>query len=240
MNKKLSISILILAISTYLVYGQQITFYKNINPKASRLLQSLNKTEDSLFLESKHQQIVQVDIFNHEFSERIDIKSNVSKIDLSKLPLGNFVIQAKVDKKWIVMYLEKKDHGNLSSSNQEQQNINYKGVAFKGKTNIIEKNKNALYYWVVTESNSNFGSNKSMRLEKKESIDKLISKNKLELKSNVGKDNILLIYAIYNKSEFMTKQLRNREYYKSAETSKFFGKEPYYASEYEKTTDSNP
>jgi len=69
-----------------------------------------------------------------------------------------------------------------------------------------------------------------MRLEYKEDIDKLISKNKLELKSNVGKANTLIIYEIYNKSEFMEQQFRNSAYYKSAEASEFINTEPLYAS----------
>lgn len=72
-----------------------------------------------------------------------------------------------------------------------------------------------------------------MRLEYKEDVEKLISKNKLELKSNVGKANSLIIYEIYNKSEFMEQQFRNSAYYKSAEASKFINTEPLYASSIE-------
>lgn len=233
MNKRLSISILILMITSCFAFGQQVTFEKNVNYSASELLQSLNKNGDSLLLESKHTPILQVDIISNDFSEHINVNSNTTKIDLKALPIGNFVIQAKVDKKWIVMYLEKNEDVKISSTYQEE-----KDIASEGKSTKIDEKENILYYWVVSESNSNFGSSKTMRLEYEKDIAKLISKNRLELKSEIGKKNKLLVYAVYNKSKFMTKQLRNPIYYKSAEESIFFNTEPYYASTIEKETNS--
>ncbi|MBR9846467.1 MAG: hypothetical protein GYB35_10380 [Algicola sp.] len=69
-----------------------------------------------------------------------------------------------------------------------------------------------------------------MRLEYKDDIYKLISKNKLELKSNIGKANKLIIYEVYNKSEFMDKQFRNPAYYTTEEASKFLNTDPLYVS----------
>lgn len=234
MNKKLSLSIIILIMSSIVAYGQQINFQKNTNSRASVLLQSLNNNRDSLLLESQNEHIQLVDIFNEDFSERINVNNNKTKIDLKKLPLGNFVIQAKVNKKWIVMYLEKNQGWNNSVSEQNTLRSNYESLDAKHASN----NKFASYYWVVTESNSNFGSRKSMRLEHKNDIDKLISKNKLELQSKVGKDNTLIVYAIYNKSKFMNKQFRNPEYYQSKEKSNFFNSEPFYISDIKKENSS--
>ncbi|WCO02178.1 hypothetical protein [Psychroserpens ponticola] len=240
MNKRLSLSILILMITTFLAYGQEITFQKNVNYKASTLLQNLNKNRDSLLLESKNKQISQVDIFNENFSQSIDVYSNKTKIDLKTLPVGDFVIQAIVDKNLIIMYLHKNKTMKIASSDQMGNIIVDKEIASNHNANIIGKEENHLYYWVVSESNSNFGSSKSMTLVYREDVAKLISKNKLELKSGVGKDNKLLVYTIYNKSKFMNKQFRNPKYYKSAEESKFFNAEPYYASNNEKEDTSKP
>lgn len=216
--------------SSIMVYGQQITFQKNVNSRANELIQSLSQNRDSLLLECKNSRIKQVDIFSDDYTDRIMVDSNTTKIGLKKLPLGNFVIQAKVDEKWIVMYLEKNEDVQIVSSNPKIVDFEY--MQSSGHTDVKNtENTSSLYYWVVSESNSNFGSRKSMKLEYKEDVAKLISKNKLELKSDIGKDNKLHVYTVYNKSEFMTKQLRNPDYYKSTEESNLFDNEPFYTSE---------
>jgi hypothetical protein len=229
MNKKLYISILILILTTLFAYGQQLLFQKNVNPSAIELLHNLNKEGDSLVLVSKTNPILQVDIFNTDFSEYFNVHSNNTKIDLKTLPIGDYIVQAIVGKKLIVMYLEKRKNVKISISFKEEKTIASEGESIK-----IGEKENILYYWVVSESNSNFGSTKTMKLEYKENVDKLISKNKLELKSEIGKNNKLLVYAIYNKSQFMTKQLRNSKYYKLVYDSKVFNVEPFYASEIKK------
>lgn len=235
---KKSLFLIVFMIVTILSYGQQITFQKNTNLNASELLQHLNKGVDSLLLESKTSQILKVDIFSDDFSERIDVYSHKSKIDLKQLPIGNYVIQAKIGQKWIVMYLEKNEAFKIASTNSKEMALNHNQS--EGRTNQrINKNKSPIYYWVVSESNSNFGSSKSMRLEYKENVAKLISKNRLELKSNIGKGNKLLVYAIYNKSQFMNKQFRNPKYYKTTEKSTFFNTKPYYTSNSEINNNSN-
>ena len=261
--------ILAVMLCSILSYGQQITFHKNVNSRASALLQSLNKEGDSLILESENKQIIKVDIFNKSFSKRIDINSNKTKIDLKTLPLGNFIVQARIDQKWITMYLEKNNDAEIAASDQKEQDLSlntkhksYKNgsldekdqdinittkrkfnnketserkdqytsnnsLIIKQKSNSTSKPKNSGYYWVISESNTGFGSSKSMRLEYKDDIAKLISKHKLELKSNVGKNNKLIIYEVYNTSKFMPNQLRNPIYYKT-ETSTFFNVVPIY------------
>lgn len=240
MNKRLSLSIIILIISTFLAYGQSITFEKNVNYEAKSLLQSMNKAGDSLLLESKNKQISQIDILNDDFSKSIDVYSNKTKIDLKTLPVGNFVVLVKVDKKWIVMYLTKHKNVKTANSSVTFNTTDIKNLDSYSGSSKNYTMKNPKYYWVVSERNSNFGSSKSMRLEYKEDIDKLISKNKLELKSITGKNNKLLIYEIYDKTEFMTLQFRNPKYYKSADESTSFNTEPIYTSSTEKRNDSNP
>jgi hypothetical protein len=225
-----------------LSYGQQITFYKNSNYQADILHQSLNKEGDRLVLVSKSVQIIKVEIFNENYSELIEIDSTKAEINLKALPLGNFVIQAKLDQKWIVMYLEKKEDLIITSSKLKKKNNSVKIASSHPKLNLRDdqsvtsiqkpfktiKEDDSFFYWVVSESNSSFGSSKTMRLEYKEDVEKLISKAKLELKTAIGKNNKLIVYEIYDRSKFMTKQLRNTEYYKS-ETSTVFNVVPVYA-----------
>jgi hypothetical protein len=222
--------ILAVMLCSILSYGQQITFHENVNYRASKLQQSLDSTGNYLLLESKDQPISQIDIYNDDFSQSIHIQNKKTKISLKSLPAGNFVIQAKIDKQFIIMYVEKNEDTQIASS---EQNIEEKAVndtSLQLKSIPTKEKKSPLYYWVVYESNSNFGSSSSMRLEYKDDIAKLILKNKLELKSNIGKANKLIIYEVYNKSEFMNKQFRNPKYYKSADASKFLNAEPLYAS----------
>ena len=272
--------ILAFLLCSILSYGQQVTFHENTNYRANVLHQSLDEDGKHLILESKTVQITKVDIFNNDFSEIIDVYSNNAKIDINVLPLGNFVIQARIGQKRIIMYLEKSNDVKIAASNQKEveknknnlpsqhtsnkisgeknedvkvassgqkaENIANKGVKTStignvvitdnekhanvlSESNKIKKKNNSAFYWVVSESNSGFGSSKSMRLEYKEDVAKLISKVKLELKSSVGKNNMLLVYELYNRSKFLTKQLRNPGYYQS-ETSELFNVVPIYTS----------
>lgn len=217
----------IFTLFTVFMYGQEITFHKNVSYEARKLklIQKLNDSGDSLILECKKKQIGQVDILNEEYLESIDINGNKGKISLKKLPVGDYVIQAKLGRHWIVMYMEKKDDVNAPLINTE-----YKSSSALTKLN--DENENTLY-WVVYESNSRFASNKTMGLKYIDEIDDLITKIKLELKSEVGKNNKLFVYEVYNRSKFMKKQLRNRKYYKSKK-SKFFNVLPIYNSNDEK------
>lgn len=231
---------------TVFLYGQDITFEKNVSYTARKLklTQQLNESGDSLILESKKKEIRRVDILNDEYMESIDVNSNKGEINLKNIPVGSYVIQAKLGRHWIVMYMEKKEAINTKFKKREELNP----VAIKDKSskeNILfhENDSNEInfmentLYWVVYESNSRFASNKTMGLKYVDEINDLISKIQLELKSEVGKYNKLLVYEIYNKKKFMKKQYRNRKYYKS-KRSKFFNVLPIYSSEVEKKNNS--
>ncbi len=238
MNRRLYISLIILMMSSFLVYGQDIMFQKNVNHSARELTQRLNDNRDSLVLKTKINKIQQVDIFNDDFSEHIEVNDYATKIDLSTLPYGDFIVQAKIDNKFIIMFLKKKNNDAFTSKNlNDFYNNTY---AAKRSSNYKEKGKRTVYYWVVSESNSNFGATKSMKLEYKEEVVKLISKHQLELKSEVGKDNKLYVYAIYDKNKFMKKQFRNPDYYKTAESSETFNVEPFYVTKEETPTKTLP
>ena len=218
---------LALTLFTIFVHSQHITFQPNVNYKANELEQILDHKMNQLVLQSKDKQIQSVVIFNDDFSESIYVNSNKTNIDLNLLPIGSFIIKAKIDTKWIVMSLEKKSLIRTASFDYSKSEVKeYESIVNDNVEDAAKKT--TLYYWVVSESNSNFGSTKIMRLEYKEDIDKLIAKITLELKSDIGKKNKLVIYEVFDKSEFMTNQLRNSEYYKS-ETSTIFNVEPVYA-----------
>lgn len=226
--------ILAFTLFTVLTYGQNfqnIVFQPNINFKARNLKQGLNKTGDSLILESSNKSIKQIDIFNEDFLESIEVNSNNAKIDLNILPVGKFIVQARIGKRRIIMYVQKRDSAVIAYSKREKETQITSNTAIKPiSKNQKKEDKRVTYYWAVQKSNSNFGSAKVMKLVYKDEIPDLIKKNKLELQSEIGKDNTLVIYAIYDKNKFMSKQFRNPKYYKKVKESKFFNVVPYYSS----------
>lgn len=236
--------LLVLTISTLYSSGQEVRFQKNISSTASKLLmvQQLNKTGDSLILESDSKKIQQVDILNEDYLETIKVDSLKGKINLKQLPDGNYVIQARIGRHWIVMSMMKRSNtgeGLNFSDIKIDAKLDY--VALRAKDlregiSSIDENligshleENTLY-WVVYESNSQFSSVKTMSLKYADEIHHLISKIELEVKSEIGKNNRLFVYEVYNQSEFMLKQLRNRKYYKKGK-SEFFNVFPLYDSE---------
>ena len=225
--------ILLFSLLTVFSYGQSIMFQPNTNHKARKLLQTLNKTGDSLILES-NKTIRQVDIFNKDFLKTIEIDSTKAKIDLNMLPKGNFIVKARLGRKRIVMYLKKSDD-NKKLAEVAAREIKVKDNSDRSERQPLYqiKDNNNTLYWVVYESNTGFGSHKSMSLEYLDDIHDLIKKIKLELKSDIGKNNTLLVYEIYDRSKFMDKQLKNKKYYKSKK-SKFFNVQPIYSSLQEK------
>ena len=204
-----NIFILILTIFTIGLYGQETTFQENDNYDARELKQIFKKQEDSLILESESV-IRQVDIFNKNFMKSFVVNANVSKIDLSILPLGEFIVQARLGQKRIIMYVFKRE-------------------AIEEKP-IAPVKRSVSRYWVVYEINSGSGSNKMMSLEKKDEVSRLISKNKRELSTKIARDNKLTVYEVYDISKFMREQLRASTYYKTL-NSNTFNVKPYYASD---------
>ncbi|MBR9845490.1 MAG: hypothetical protein GYB35_04925 [Algicola sp.] len=236
MNTKILTSIFICL--TILVYGQNIRLQHNINYEARQLKQNLNPLGDSLLLESIHT-IRQVDIFNKEYSETFHVESTETQIDLKTLPIGNFIIKVIMGRKHIVMYLEKYDDKKLKALDRNVRNnslitasedLNFKtnnALLVEAVANNRSLNKSS-FYWVVYECNSNFGSSKTMKLEDKRTVAKLITKNKLERKSKIGKHNRLYVYEVYHVSEFMDKQSKNPQFYMSSSDSNLFNVMPFY------------
>lgn len=227
MIKRKSLLLLLLLMATF-CYGQNITFEKNISYAAQQLelVQKLNKTGDSLIIISKKEPISQVDILNDDYLETIDFNSNSATVGLKNLPSGEYVIQARIDNHWIVMHLEKEKNRAVVVSDTEVK----KEMEKIEKASSEPLFKENTMYWVVYENNAQFASKKTMGLKQVHEIKDLISKMELELKTEYGKNNRLLVYEIYNKSKFIRKQFRNRDYYQR-KRSKFFNVDPLYNSD---------
>ncbi|WP_299103327.1 hypothetical protein [uncultured Winogradskyella sp.] len=217
--------LLIFMLVTIFTYGQEINFQKNESyiARKHKLIQKLNVSGDSLILESERKKIKQVDILNEDYLESIIIDSTKGRINLKKLAIGNYVIQARIGRNWIVMYIEK------TTGIYTSLNIKAELKEKSSEKEVFEEDK---MYWVVYESNSQFSSQKTMGLKYVDEIQEMISKVKLELKTEDGKYNKLIVYEVYNKPMFMRRQLRNKKYYKSRK-SKFFNTKPLYNLEIE-------
>ena len=219
----------------YFTYSQEINFQKNESYTARKFkfIQKLNNSGDSLILESEKILIKRVDILNEQYLEIIDVDAKKAKINLKDLPLGSYVLQAKLGTHWIVMYLEKTDiiediEADLNVAElKNEQDLNRDAITKNANEFHLDKEN---MYWVVYESNAPFSSKKTMGFKFDDEIYDLIYKVELEVNSETGKNNMLLVYEIYDRKKFIQKQLKNLKYYKEKQ-SEFFNVLPIYTSE---------
>ncbi|WP_179020919.1 hypothetical protein [Winogradskyella forsetii] len=228
-----NVCLLLFIIFSIFSFGQVVVFQKNDNSEARELEHSLNKNEDSLILKSE-KIIRQVDIFNDDYMHTVMVNSHVSKIDVSNLPIGEFIIQARLGRKRIIMYLVNNEPieptveaPKIVVATSKVKDSDHSSIL--GTKKSTKETDTMSLYWVVYEQNTTSGTYKSMSMEDEEEVSRLISMNRLELSTEIAKNNTLLVYEVYNTSKFMRKQLRNSTYFKSSE-SNVFNVIPYYTS----------
>lgn len=247
MKKK--IYTLLILLSTTFIYGQHATLLKNYNPKAKELKHSLNHSKDSLLLECENT-ILKVEIFNGDYEKITEIDGYNAQISLLDLPAGKFVIEAKLADKNIVMDLIKYDNINEDSDASTRKNItegsgmmldenlrlvksppkhSISSILSRGKSKKATNTKQK-HYWVINEVNNELGARKTMKLVDQESADKMIKKNKLEHNSRAGKLNELIVWEVYNTTQFMKHQISNPDFVYSS-SSDVFNVNPYYSTE---------
>ena len=247
MFKRLSISLILFSVS--LCYGQNVTLLKNYNPKVKELKHNLNQTKDSLWLNCETI-INKVDIFNDDYDQTFEIKDTRALISLHELPKGKFVVEVQLTDKIVEMHVIK--YADLTKDTIESLKtknvIEGNGMMLDEEMNIIKsppknsieflltgskgkksKNKRQKFYWVALEVNNGNNSYKSMKLLSESVVLKMISKNKLEAKTNFGRRNKLTVWEVYDTSKFMQKQVANPDYI-NVSASNLFNVEPYYSS----------
>ncbi|MBC2846440.1 hypothetical protein [Winogradskyella flava] len=251
MSKVIS-TFLILFLATF-CYSQNITLLKNYNPKVKELKHNLNLSKDSLSLRCEGK-IIKVDIFNDDYDQSYDVKDNQGLIPLRNLPEGKFVVEVHLTNKIVEMHVVKYFDNKTDSSIDKKNIVEGSGMMLDEKLNLITsppKNsiefiltgakrsnlnrKKQKFYWVVHEVNTGNNSHKSMKLLAESVTLKMISKNKLETKTNFGKLNKLTVWEVYNTTQFMQKQVANPEYINSS-ASDLFNVEPYYSSSKSETS----
>jgi hypothetical protein len=68
-----------------------------------------------------------------------------------------------------------------------------------------------------------------MKLVDQESVNRMITKNKIEHKGTSGKSNELIVWEVYNTSKFMEHQVSNPKFVYSL-NSEYFNTTPYYST----------
>lgn len=247
-----SICSLLVLFSTLIINGQNAILLKNFNPKAEDLKHSLNSTKDSLILEYK-KAILNVEIFNEDYEKLIPIENSQAQISLSDLPAGKFVINTILEDKTIVMGLLKRDPINNANTSKvmqgEKEIAEGKGMMLDESLNVIKRSpkhsieyiltrgkskkhakKSQKFFWVSLKVNNESGSSRTMRLVNKETVEKMIFKNKKEHNNPTMRFNELTVWEVYNTTKFMELQMANSDFINST-SSEYFNVIPYYKSE---------
>lgn len=238
---------LLILFSTVIIYSQNITLIKNNNPKAKELNHSLNNTRDSLILGCE-KTISKVEFFNEDYEKIVVVEDFEAQIPLFDLPVGRFIVHAKITDKILVMELIKYEATNSTSSLDKKEVAEGKGMMLDEKLNLIKSSPNKSiefiltrgktkkqatktqkFYWTVTKINNEIGSSKTMKLVNQESVDRMILKNKLEYNSTEGRFNELIAWEVYNTEKFIKHQVSDNNYMYS-QSSDFFNTAPYYTS----------
>lgn len=226
---------LVLLFLTALMYGQNSTLFQNINVRANELKHHLNETGDSLLLNGKRK-IHFVDIFNSDFEKRFIVNNKAASIPLKDIPVGRYTTEVKLNNKLIIITLIRNKpilvtSEFIDSSYYESETFeSTKGFnidAGKRIENIESQKRKVTRYWIVNRIKNGNSSRIIRRIGDKNIVDKMIAQNKLDMKTRLGKFNVLTIWEVYDTSLFMKFKRLNPDY-ANADTSNSFNTSPYY------------
>ncbi|WP_299130200.1 hypothetical protein [uncultured Winogradskyella sp.] len=234
MKKGCTILFLILVSITY---GQHSTLIKNINIRAQGLKHDLNKTNDSLLIESD-ELIYKIDIFNDDFEKSYAVKDNKASIALKDIPVGRFITEVEINNKLIIITLirhkvyeelipiKTPEPAVVQTEKLPELNQRY------GKEDIVSAPKKPVkFYWIERQINKGPGSSKYMRIGDKEIVDKMIIQHKIDKKSITGKNNVLTVWEVYDARAFIRYKKQNSNYANTKDKKvTCFNSVPIYAS----------
>ena len=240
---------LLFLFSVAISLGQDIILQKNTHPKTKELKHNLNQTRDTLIMGCESS-IFKVEIFNEDYEKIIIVENIEAHIPLNDLPAGRFVVEAQLSNKIVVMHLVRRDNlddapnSNLTLIEKEladaqnmgmvgekntQGNASHHSIEFllSGRKSKQVSNTNQKYYWTLAIVNTGDTSSRTMHLANQKTVDKMISKHKLEIKTFNARNNELIIWEVYDKTKFLEQQFSNPDYINSS-VSNFFDVSPYY------------
>jgi len=231
MRTTITIALLLLSV---LSYAQKSTLIQNINVRAKELKHNLNKSGDSIILESKSH-IDKVSIFNSGFEKKFIVEQNTAKIPLNNIPVGRFVTEVKLNNKLIIITLLRhevlttikksitaKTTKSMSSESLLASQNEANGKMRVKKAEIIKKpNKKVRFYWIVNKIYKGHSSRKIMKIGDREAVSKMIAQNKIDHKTKSGKYNELTIWEVYDTTKFMRFKRQNPNYANAKDADSF-------------------
>ena len=241
---------LLVLLNTTLLFSQNITLERNTHPKVKDLKHTLNKTKDTLIMSCKNA-IIKVDIFNEDYEKIVVVEDLEVYIPLNDLPAGRFVVEAQLSDKIVLMHLVRRDFPAIASNDTSPQ-IGNELINGKSAHQSENKNgnsspysiesllsgrkikktplKNQKFYWTLAIVNTGDTSSKTMRLANQQTVDQMITRHQLEIKTYNARRNKLIIWEVYDKTKFLEQQFINPEYINSS-VSNYFDVSPYFTSE---------
>ncbi|WP_411895833.1 hypothetical protein [Winogradskyella sp. A2] len=96
--------LILFMLSSVFAFSQKTSLLKNFNFRAKDLKHDLNKDGDTLLLES-NQTIYQIEIYNSFYEKKVAINRYKSKIPITDLPEGRYVVEAVLSDRRIIMTL---------------------------------------------------------------------------------------------------------------------------------------
>ena len=127
--------------------------------------------------------------------------------------------------------IEKEFTKKKTKFNSENINdlLNYKRPIIK-KTFKKKKKKESYYnYWVYYKINSGHYSKTIRKMATKDDVDRLISRNQLDVKTLKGQSNILKIWEVYNSSMFLKEKKLDKNFINTK--SPYFNEKLYYTTD---------
>ncbi|WP_370392337.1 hypothetical protein [uncultured Winogradskyella sp.] len=225
-----------LILTSTITYGQTNLLIKNVNLRAKELKHDLNASKDTLVLEASRT-IHKLEIYNHSFSKHIEVENKMVNVPLNQLPLGKLIVEVVLKDKRIILTIIRQSEGDeLTEIAEAESFIDTENTT--EPSNVIDLSereapkpeKSVKSYWVeyiISNGNSSY---KTLRFASKTLVDKMVAKNKLEVKSVKGKLNKLTIWEVYDTTRFLRFKRINPNF-SSAVESPFFNTTPYYDSE---------
>jgi hypothetical protein len=237
-----------LILTSAITYGQTNLLIKNVNLRAKELQHNLNSSEDTLILEAART-IHKLEIYNHSFSKHIEVENKMVNVPLNQLPLGKLIVEVVLKDKRIILTIIRQSEEDEPTDTAEVSNVSVTTESATTESFIDSENtpeasnvtdfseheapkpkKIVKSYWVeyiISNGNSSY---KTLRFASKALVDKMVAKNKLEVKSVKGKLNKLTIWEVYDTTRFLRFKRINPNF-SSAVESPFFNTKPYYDSE---------
>jgi hypothetical protein len=232
------------------------TLEPNVHLNAEELTHAINPLTETLDLEC-YTTIFKVEIVKgNNYKKVYETNRTKLRFPITHLPVGRYMVAVHIERKIIIFNLIR---GREYPSSFKRDSIlgpkpiyrksifdKYDGVETKNDSTLHAKRKDSLYvkvenenivekhvapkvYWLVYETNGRFSSSVLSKFVGIKTVKILVERNYHELRSERGKYNKLMVFEVFNVSEFIKLKKFNPKYYNIKE-SYYFNPTPYYSS----------